>query len=170
MYLIAVTKKDVINKWSTKCKIKCFSYYITRIFQFIGGKQFLEIHALFYKQHYVSTQPQCCLTFSWIELQILLRYCLIKKDLHTETFFTSAVFDLLYSCPCLDLGLFMSYLCDLFFIFIFLLILINHYLTKKAHLVFFRHFLEYSYYSWMITWIKNVNIFQIAKVQSQVVA
>ena len=24
-----------------------------------------------------STQPQCCLTFLWIELQMLLRYCLI---------------------------------------------------------------------------------------------
>ena len=32
---------------------------------------------------------------------------------------------LLYLCPCLDLGLFMSYLCDLFFIFIFILIMIN---------------------------------------------
>ena len=32
---------------------------------------------------------------------------------------------LLYLCPCLDLGLFMSYLCDIFFIFIFIFILIN---------------------------------------------
>ena len=26
---------------------------------------------------FFSTQPQCCLTFSWIELQMLLRCCLI---------------------------------------------------------------------------------------------
>ena len=31
----------------------------------------------FYRQCFFSTQPQCCLAFSWIELQMLLRFCLI---------------------------------------------------------------------------------------------
>ena len=31
----------------------------------------------FYKQRVFSTQLQCCSTFSWIELQMLLRCCLI---------------------------------------------------------------------------------------------
>ena len=35
------------------------------------------------------------------------------------------LFCLLYMCPCLDQGLFMSYVCDLFFIFIFIFIMIN---------------------------------------------
>ena len=31
----------------------------------------------FYRQRFFSTQHQCCLAFSWIELQMLLRFCLI---------------------------------------------------------------------------------------------
>ena len=31
----------------------------------------------FYKQHFFSTQPQCCLTFSWFGFQVLLRCCLV---------------------------------------------------------------------------------------------
>ena len=30
-----------------------------------------------YKQHFLSTQPQCCLTFSLIQLQMLLSSCLL---------------------------------------------------------------------------------------------
>ena len=31
----------------------------------------------FYRQRFFSTQPQCCLAFLWIEIQMLLRSCLI---------------------------------------------------------------------------------------------
>ena len=34
-------------------------------------------YMLFYKQNFFSPKSRCCLTFSWVELQILLRYCLI---------------------------------------------------------------------------------------------
>ena len=34
------------------------------------------LHSFFYKQRLFSTHPHCCLTFSWIELQMLLRCCL----------------------------------------------------------------------------------------------
>ena len=34
-----------------------------------------KTHA-FYKQHFLSTQPRCCLTISWTELQVLLKCCL----------------------------------------------------------------------------------------------
>ena len=55
-------------------------------------KQFMVLHDLiryifwesavtntrfFYKQRFFSTQHQCCLTFSWIELQMLLKCCFI---------------------------------------------------------------------------------------------
>ena len=53
-------------------------------------------------------QPQCCLTFSWIELQMLLRCCLIRISIIVLRHFWYS----LYLCPCLDQGLFMSYLCD----------------------------------------------------------
>ena len=79
-------------------------------------------HALiFYEQRFFATQPQCCLTFSWIGLQMLLRCCLI----HISVIILRHFLYLLYLCPCLDLGLFLSYICDLFFIFIFIFIMIN---------------------------------------------
>ena len=34
-------------------------------------------YTLFYKQHFSSTQPQCCFTFSWIGIKVLLMCCLI---------------------------------------------------------------------------------------------
>ena len=52
---------------------------------------------------------------------MLLRCCLI----HRNIIITRKFLYLLYFCPCLDLGLFMSYLYDLLFIFIFIAILTN---------------------------------------------
>ena len=69
-------------------------------------------------------------------------------------------------CPYLDLGLFMSYLCDLFFIFIF--IMINFMNTNALALLLI--FQNMSICFWITTWMKNVNNFQNAKVQSQGVA
>ena len=39
--------------------------------------QHSSITRFFYKQNFFSTQPRCRLTISWIELQMLLGYCLI---------------------------------------------------------------------------------------------
>ena len=75
----------------------------------------------FYKQRFFSTQPQCCLTFSWIELQMLLRCCLI----HISIIILRRFIYLLYLCPCLHLGLFMPYLRESIFIFVFIFIMIN---------------------------------------------
>ena len=63
----------------------------------------LDIHA-FYKQHFFSAQPQCCLTFSWIELQMLLRCCLV----HIAVIMLRHILYLVYLSPCPDLGLFTS--------------------------------------------------------------
>ena len=76
---------------------------------------------LFYKERAFSTQPQCYLTFSNFELQILHRCRLIHKSIIILRHFLY----LLYLCPCLDLGLFMSYLCDLFFIFVFIFSMVD---------------------------------------------
>ena len=61
----------------------------------------------------------------------------------------------------------MSNLSDLFFIFTLVFIMINRMNTDTCS---FDYFVEYVHYVWMITWIKNVNNFQIAKVQPQGVA
>ena len=58
------------------------------------------------------------LNFSWTELQILLRCCLIHISI-------------------LDLGLSMSYLCDMFFIFIFFFIMINRIISWIQRNLFF---------------------------------
>ena len=116
-------------------------------------------NALFYKQGFFSTQPQCCLTFSWIEFQMLLRCCLI----HITIIILRHILCLVCLCPFLGLGLFMSYLCDLLFIFSLIFIVINHITSIKQTYLFFLHFLEYLHYFCMITWVKKVNNFQIAK-------
>ena len=101
---------------------------------------FPQVHAFF------RSQPHCCSTLPWIELQMLLRYCLI-----------------------LGLGLFISYLCDLFCLCSLILVAINHITSFKQTYLFSAHLLEYwiFYYFWMITWMKKRNIFQIAKIQPQ---
>ena len=48
-----------------------------------------------------------------------------------------------YLRPCLDLGIFISYLCDHFFFFIFIFIMINRIISKIQTHLFFCLFLEY---------------------------
>ena len=55
---------------------------------------------------------------------------------------------LIYLCPCLDLGLFMSYLCNPIFICIFIF-------TDMLLLLFIFQNI-YHYYFWMITWMENI--------------
>ena len=98
-----------------------YIYIYTCDLFFIFIFTFITITHFFYKQCLFSTQPQCCLTFSWIELQMLLRCCLI----HISIIILRHLLYLLYLCPCLDLGLFMSCLCDLFFFFTFISIMVN---------------------------------------------
>ena len=68
---------------------------------------------------------------------------------------------LVYLYPCLVLGLFMSYLWALFFIFF---LIIN---VQNRHTCFITHSLEYAVF-WMITCMKKANNFQIAKVEPMV--
>ena len=76
----------------------------------------------------------------------------------------------LYLCPYIDLGIFVWYLCDLFFIFIFIFIMIDRIMSGiQTHFFFCLFFrIGMSYYFWMITSIKNVNKIQIAKIQPRI--
>ena len=62
---------------------------------------------------FISSKPQCCLTFPWIDLEMLLMCCLIHMSVVIMRYFLY----LLYLYPCLDLSLFLWYLCDLLFHF-----------------------------------------------------
>ena len=88
---------------------------------------------------------------------MLLRYCLIYISIIILRHFLY----LLYLCPSLDQGLFISYLCYLFFIFIFIFIMVNR--MNADTLVLLLIFQNMSYYFYMITWMRNMNYFQQLK-------
>ena len=124
-----------------------------------------HMHWFFMSNDFLQLSLTASLIFSWIGLQMLLRCCLI----HISVIMLRHFLYLLYLCPCLDLGLFMSYICDLFFIVIFIFIMINCISQEYRDTYSFDYFYDVSYYFWTI-WTKNANNFQIAKVQSQGVA
>ena len=74
---------------------------------------YLTEHLRWLLLFFFSTQPQCCLTFSWIEVQMLLKYCLI----YITIIILKYIWYLVDLYPCLILDLFMSYLYHLFFVF-----------------------------------------------------
>ena len=85
----------------------------------------------FYKQRFSSTQPQCCLNFSWIELQMLLRCCLIHIGI---TILRYVIFATIVSLSRRR----STYVVSIWsiFHFIFILIMINHIiLWIQAHLL-----------------------------------
>ena len=92
------------------------------------------------------------LTISWIGLQMLLRRCLINISIIIPRHFLY----LLYLCPCLDLGLFMSYLCDLFFIFTFIFIMINRIISwiqiQFSFCLFLRICCSHIIFGWQGGW------------------
>ena len=92
--------------------------------------------ASLYKQSFFATQPKCCLTFSRIELEMLLGCCLI----HLAIIMLKHILYLVYLGPCLGLGLFMLHLCNLFFIFSLIFIIINHITSFRQTHLFFVYF------------------------------
>ena len=76
--------------------LKVLNYWVSTLFLQFPTTRF------FHKQRFFSTQPQCCSTFLWIELQMLLRCCLI----HISIIILRHFLYLLYLCPWLDIGLF----------------------------------------------------------------
>ena len=96
------------------------------------------IYTFFYKQRYFSTQPQCCLPFSRIEPQMLLKCCLNVLWHKDVVLPRHTVFSIFVSC------LRQVYLCLIYIIYfsiiIFLFILINHINSLKETILFFGNF------------------------------
>ena len=86
----------------------------------LQGFRFLPYALMFYKQHIFLNLASVFLNFfiNWISSVgwVLLN---TYKHHHTEV----------YVSPCIDVGLFTSYLCDLFFFFTF--IILNHIISLK---------------------------------------
>ena len=120
-------------------------------------------YTLFYKQSSFSVQPQSCLTFPWTELRMLLN---TYNHHHTRTLFIFTIF-VSMSRP--------RSVCVVSMWSFFHFHLHFHYgwscnLINTDTLVFLLIFKNIPYYFWMMTWMKNVNNFQTAKVQPQSVA
>ena len=58
----------------------------------IANQIYGEIHTFFYKERFFSIRPQCCLTFSLIELQMLLRCCLRHRSIIILRHFIFTIF------------------------------------------------------------------------------
>ena len=95
-----------INVLQYQCKIQIIFWNSINI-----GHMILTRHStlrksmtrFFCKQRY---------SFSWIELQVFFRCCLI----YITIMILRHILYLVYLCPCLGLNQFMSYLCDSFFL------------------------------------------------------
>ena len=86
----------------------------------------------FYKQRFFSAQHQRCLTFSWIQVQMLLSCCLIHISIIIVRLFIFTKFVFMSRPRSIYLTL-----CDLFFILIFIFIVINHIVSWiQTHLFF----------------------------------
>ena len=70
-------------------------------------------YTFFYKQHFFFNSASMLLTFSWIELQMLLRCCLIHKSIVILRYFLY----LEYLCQCLDSKYFETFWCSTKFSF-----------------------------------------------------
>ena len=105
----------------------------SKIFLCLVIRFFIQATLFYTSNAFFSTQPLVLLNFLWAELQILLRCCFIRLSIHhNDILFT---FNIIVSI--LGLGLFLSYLCDLFFIFIFISTLYNHCLKSAQNMEFF---------------------------------
>ena len=101
-------------------------------------KRFLKEYTLLLKTILFLSHPQHCLIFPRIQLQMLLRCCL----LHITIIILIHILYLVYICTYLRLVLFILYLCDPFLIFSLIFILINHIISLKQTNLFFAYFLE----------------------------
>ena len=113
-------------------KIVIFSKWLNLDPYFINS-----LHDLFYKQRVFFNSAPVLLNF-FMNWASNVAWMYAYNHHYTETHL-----HLVYLCPCLRLGLFVSYLCALFFIFSLIFSLINHItLLKQTHL-FLVHFLEF---------------------------
>ena len=117
-------------QWRKKVFLLCCCFVKIVKDYFVASVKFSKIMK---DNFWKITFSHCCLTFSWIERQMLRRCCLI----HISIFIICVHVQNYVLC------LFMSCLCDICFIFIFIFIKINHIISRKQTHLFFRHFLEH---------------------------
>ena len=100
--VILLTKETSAHVFSCEfCKIFTNNFSVEKVCVTTCVGSLISMHSFLYKQCFFSTQPRCCLIFSWIESQMFLRCCLIYISIIIPRHFLY----LLYLYPCLDVGL-----------------------------------------------------------------
>ena len=110
----------------------------------------------FHKQRFFLSQAQCCLTFSWIELQMLLRSCLIVTHFAFSIFVSMSMSRSIFILSIWSTFHFQpDFLCNQ----------PQSILLKQRYICFCTFFWNTSYYFWKVTLMNKANNFQIAQVQ-----
>ena len=147
------------KKKSTLWPIFMDGVQLPHSFRVTSRRQFTFCHQVLRKSWY---------SFDWsLKDEGLSRPWSHPVVLNTGPLNWESIMPLVYLSLCLGLGLFMLFLCDLFFICSLTVIAINHYNVINTGTLFLYIIF---YYFWMIRWMKKANNFQIAKVQPQGVA
>ena len=95
--------------------LKNHFYMFLKTSKFFVPKSLLKrMHVFFISNEFFSTQLQCCLTFNELSLK-----CCLSVTYHIEALSYGDTLYFVYLSLCLPLGLFNSYLCDLFFYYHF---------------------------------------------------
>ena len=115
------------------CTMSAEFHSVSYTILYTASVNIIWIHAFFYKQRFFSIQLQCYLPFSWIELQMY------ELQIYMSIIILRNFLYLLFLCPCLGLGLFMSCLVlNLIFIFIMINVIISSMQTLLLFCLFFR--------------------------------
>ena len=157
LWWVGARKKKTKTKTKTKKTTAFFIPFILSegIFLTFVLSQYIGHWIHFQNINTFTYQKTLLYTLFYHQKPSVLPYCIVLRR----------ILYLVYLC--LGLDLFMLYLCDLFFIFSLIFIIINHVTVLKQFFIFFRiapcHF-------WIIMWMNKANNFQIAKGQPQGVA
>ena len=109
----------------------------TYVFHFFSTKTL--IHAFFISSAFCQLSLSVALLFHRASNIVII----ILRHILYIVYLCSCLY-IVYLCSCLGLGLFMSYLCDLFLIFSLILIVINRIISFKQTYLFFWTFFTIS--------------------------
>ena len=123
----------------------------------------LLVTRFFYKQRSFSTLPQYCLTFSWFELQMLLRCYLIHIRIIIMRHYAEILFILHFFSMSRPRTMYIVSVWSIFHFHLHFHYDQSYNLMNTVILVSLLIFENMSYHFWIITWVKNANNLQITK-------
>ena len=123
----------------------------------------LLVTRFFYKQRSFSTLPQYCLTFSWFELQMLLRCYLIRIRIIIMRHYAEILFILHFFSMSRPRTMYIVSVWSIFHFHLHFHYYQSCIISWIQTYLFFCLYFRISYHFWIITWVKNANNLQITK-------